>query len=182
MDEEDPVDYVESLCENMHFYAPEDYISGSDLYFEYNPSGIQDCMNMLTADNVNIIIFDKKFNEEELKNIEPWFKTKYSRNSIPDEWIETWKIIEPLPEFHLPEPNIFITTDFKLMTLPDNVPKYPTKIYSDEIFEVWYRPDPKFRLPEAMMYFYLISPSSIATPEGYLFELYFFFLYFLYFL
>ncbi|XP_043474381.1 nardilysin-like [Leptopilina heterotoma] len=166
MDEEDPVEYVESLCENMHFYAPEDYINGNDLYFEYNPSGIQDCLNTLRADNVNIIIFDKKFNEEELINTEPWFNTKYSRNSIPNEWTETWKIIEPLPEFHLPEPNIYITTDFKLMTLPENVPKYPTKIHSDEIMEVWYRPDPKFRLPEALMYFYLISPSSIATPEG----------------
>lgn len=36
-DEEDAVDFVESLSEAMQFYPPEDYITGDDLYFEYNP-------------------------------------------------------------------------------------------------------------------------------------------------
>ncbi|XP_033221743.1 nardilysin-like [Belonocnema kinseyi] len=165
-DEEEPSDYVESLCENMHYYAPQDYITGSDLYFEYNPSAIQDCMDMLTPDNVNIIIFDKRFNDEEFEKVEPWFKTKYADEAIPPEWIKSWKTVEPLAEFHLPEPNIFLTTDFSLIPIPENTPKYPVKVHSDEILEVWYRPDPKFRLPECFMYFYLISPSSVATSES----------------
>lgn len=36
-DEEDAVDFVESLSESMQFYPPEDYITGDSLYFEYNP-------------------------------------------------------------------------------------------------------------------------------------------------
>ena len=156
----------------MHFYAPEDYITGSDLYFEYNPTAIQDCMDMLTLDNVNIIIFDKKFNDEEFYKVEPWFKTKYAEEEIPPEWIESWKSVEPLPEFYLPEPNVFLTTDFSLIPIPEDTPKYPVKVHSDEISEVWYRPDPKFRLPECFMYFYLISPASVATPERYLLYLF----------
>lgn len=35
-DEEPPIDYVETLCEAMHFYPPEDYLTGSDLFFEYS--------------------------------------------------------------------------------------------------------------------------------------------------
>lgn len=36
-DEEDAVDFVENLSESMQFYPPEDYLTGDDLYFEYNP-------------------------------------------------------------------------------------------------------------------------------------------------
>ena len=31
-----PVDYVESLSENMHKYSPEDYITGDSLMFRYD--------------------------------------------------------------------------------------------------------------------------------------------------
>jgi nardilysin len=31
------VEYVENLVENMQLYPPEDYITGSELYFEYEP-------------------------------------------------------------------------------------------------------------------------------------------------
>lgn len=31
------VEYVETLAENMQFYSSEDYITGSELFFEYDP-------------------------------------------------------------------------------------------------------------------------------------------------
>lgn len=169
MDDIPPVDYVENLCESMHYYPPQDYITGGHLYFEYNPEAIQVCMNYLTPDDVNIIIFNKKYNDEEFEKIEPWFKTKYTDMGIPEEWMERWCTIEPLPEFHLPLPNIFLADDFSLIPIPSDVPKYPTKIYSDEIVEVWYRPDPKFRLPECYMNFYIILPLVTYSPKRYTF-------------
>lgn len=36
-DEETAVDLVETLSEAMQNYPPEDYLTGSDLYFEYDP-------------------------------------------------------------------------------------------------------------------------------------------------
>lgn len=164
-DEEAPVDYVEEMSENMHFFPPEDYITGSELYFEYNPETIQMCMDYLSADNVNIIISNKKFNDKEFDKIEPWFKTKYTHTDIPKEWTETWKTIPPLPEFHLPLPNIFLTNDFSLIPVPSDVPKYPVKIHKDDISEIWYRPDPKFGLPECYMYFYIISPLTTSAKK-----------------
>ncbi|CAL7942606.1 unnamed protein product [Xylocopa violacea] len=162
-EESPPAEYVEDLCESMHYFPPCDYITGSDLYFEYNPEAIQTCLNYLTPGDVNIIIFDKKFNEEEFDKVEPWFKIRYTDMEIPQEWIECWKTIEPLPEFHLPLPNVFLTDDFNLITIPSDVAKYPTKIYSDEITEIWYRPDPIFRLPECYMHFCIISPAAVCS-------------------
>lgn len=36
-DEESAVELVEELAEAMQFYPPEDYLTGSELYFEYDP-------------------------------------------------------------------------------------------------------------------------------------------------
>ncbi|XP_076653212.1 nardilysin [Halictus rubicundus] len=166
MDEEAPVENVKDLCENMHYYSPQDYITANDLFFEYNPEAIQACMDYLTPDNVNIIISDKKFNDKEFEKIEPWFKTKYTDTEIPKEWVECWRTIDPFPEFHLPLPNVFLIDDLSLIPLPAEVPKYPTKIYSDRVTEIWYRPDPRFRLPECYMSFYIVAPATMYSPKS----------------
>lgn len=36
-DEDSAVDLVEDLAEAMQFYPPEDYLTGSELYFDYVP-------------------------------------------------------------------------------------------------------------------------------------------------
>ncbi|CAL1679205.1 unnamed protein product [Lasius platythorax] len=164
-DEEDPLDYVEDLCESMHFYPPCDYITGNELYFEYDPEAIQMCLDYLKPENVNIMILNGKFNAE-LDKTEPWFQTRYTDVEIPREWIERWKIIKPLPDFHLPLPNTFLASDFTLIPLPADVPKYPVKIHSDTISEIWYRPDPVFRQPECYMYFHFVSPLGFQSPEN----------------
>lgn len=150
----------------MHLYPPLDFITGSDLYFEYDPESIKNCIDSLRPDNVNIILFDKKFSEEDFDKVEPWFKTKYSTSEIPNEWVARWKDIEPFAEFHLPNPNIYITNDFSLIDLPADVPSYPVKIQDDDKTEIWYKPDPKFRLPECYIYLYLITPSAIESPQS----------------
>ncbi|KMQ86607.1 nardilysin-like isoform x1 protein [Lasius niger] len=149
---------------NMHDYATRDYIIGNELYFEDNPEAIKMCLDYLKPENANIMIFDEKFNAE-LYKIEPWFKTRYTDVEIPRNWIERWKTIEPLPDFHLPVPNIFLTSDFTLIPMPKDIPKYPVKIHSDTISEIWYRPDPKFGMRECYMNFHFISSLGHESAE-----------------
>ena len=150
----------------MHFYPPTDYITGSDLYFEYNSESIKECIEALNVDNVNIILFDKKFNEKDFHKVEPWFQTKYSSSEIPKEWIDCWKKIEPLSEFHLPKPNAFITRDFNLIDLPSHIPDYPIKIYHNNKVEIWHRVDPKFCLPECYIYLDLQTPLATESAKS----------------
>ncbi|XP_018344745.1 PREDICTED: nardilysin-like isoform X2 [Trachymyrmex septentrionalis] len=165
-DEEDPADYVEDLCESMHFYPSRDYITGNELYSEYNPEAIQKCLDYLVPETVNIMIFNEDFDYLELNKVEPWFQTKYTDIEISKEWIERWKSIEPLSDFYLPLENTFLTNDFSLIPLPAEVPKYPVKLYSNTLSEIWYRPDPKFRLPECYMNFHFISPLGLQSPAN----------------
>lgn len=78
-DEESAVDLVEDLAEAMQFYPPEDYLTGSDLYFEYDPRAIEMVLNHLVPQSMNIMIFDRKLPPGmSYDKIEPWFKTPFS--------------------------------------------------------------------------------------------------------
>ncbi|XP_021929041.1 nardilysin isoform X2 [Zootermopsis nevadensis] len=161
------VEYVENLAENMQLYPPEDYITGSELYFEYDPEAIKKCLDALKPDTVNIMVSSKDSGRE-FDKTEYWFKTEYCVCDIPNDWLESWLSIEPDQSFSLPEPNIFLTSDFSLLPFPDQQDdnkKYPVKVQDDEFSEVWYRRDCKFKLPQAFFYFYLISPLPLTSPQ-----------------
>lgn len=145
------------MSENMFYYPPRDYITGDNQFFEYNEDVIQKHLDCLVPDNVNIIVYNKKYNEQLFDKFEPWFETKYTDTEIPPGWVEHWKSIEPFPNFHLPLPNKFLVNDFSMIPLPAEVSFYPEEVYSDELLNIWYRPDPTFGLPECYMSLYFTS-------------------------
>lgn len=163
------VEYVEELAENMQLYPPEDYITGSELFFEYDPEAIKKCLDGLKPDAANILVSSKD-SEKDYDKTEPWFRTEYCVCDIPNDWLESWFIIEPDRSFGLPEPNIFLTSDFSLLPFPDQQDdddkKYPVKVQDDKLSEVWYHRDLKFKLPQAFLYFYLISPLPLTSPQN----------------
>ncbi|KYN14389.1 Nardilysin [Trachymyrmex cornetzi] len=164
--EKKPKDNVSSLCINLHHYPSRDYLTGSEIYFEYDPEVITKILNCLTPEAANIIIFDKDFDDLELDKVDSWSKARYTDIEIPQEWLEHWKSVEPLPDFHLPDKNKYLHVKHSLEPLPAKVPKYPVKLYSDSVSELWYRPDPKFRLPISFMYTHFISCLGLQSPEN----------------
>nr|CAH7725466.1 unnamed protein product [Callosobruchus chinensis] len=165
---EDPaVDTVEELCENMQIYPPEDYIAGSELYYEYDPEAMKLIMDLLEPTKMNIMVVSKKLPENIVYDkTEKWFGTKYTDREVPADWIEKWKSVEPYPEFSIPSPNPFLTTDFSILEKHDNHPEYPERLFHSPLFEIWYRQDQKFGLPLAYYYLYLISPLSIKSARS----------------
>lgn len=161
--EVEPIDNVQNVSENMHFCPSTDYLRGAKIYQEYDPESIKRCIDALTPESVNIVFLDSDLDESNLKQVEPWFQTKYTSESIPKEWITHWKTIKPYPEFHLPRPNKFVPTDFSLIDLPEDVPPYPQKIREDDKCQIWYRPDPKFQLPDGIIYLYLLTPHPFES-------------------
>lgn len=161
------VDNVEELAENMRIFPSTDYITGNCLYFEYKPDIIKEFLDKLTCDTVNIMVSSKyAASKIQLDKIEPWFGTKYNLSDIPGDWIQTWKSIQPSSVFHLPYPNQFLTTDFTILSPPSNPSDYPEKIIQDEIIEVWYKQDIKFKHPLAYMNFYLLSNFYFISPQN----------------
>ncbi|XP_011050746.1 PREDICTED: nardilysin-like [Acromyrmex echinatior] len=161
-----------NLSKNMHFYPSKTYIIKNELDSNYNAKVIQTCLNYLTPEMANIMIFSKDINDFEIKKIEPWWQTAYTDIEIPKEWIKRWKVIEPLPEFFLPSPNIFFTKNLLLMPISkEAIPKYPIKIYCNSMSEIWYCP--KFHLSKCCMHFYFISPLKLESlKNGVLMDIY----------
>ncbi|XP_044727404.1 nardilysin-like [Chrysoperla carnea] len=166
-DERGAYNTVVALAENMQFYPPEHYLVGNYLYLEYDPEGITNVINCLKPETVNIMISSTKLPDNiQYNRVEKWFKTPYYVKDIPKESIEKWQNIECYDCFKLPEPNIYLTNDFTLLTHDKNViPEYPEQVLKNSLCELWYRPDIKFKLPIAYMYFYIITPMSVNSPQ-----------------
>uniref|UniRef100_A0A1B6BXU5 Nardilysin n=1 Tax=Clastoptera arizonana TaxID=38151 RepID=A0A1B6BXU5_9HEMI len=160
-------DYVESLVEQMQVYPSTDYITGNDLYFEYKPELIEEFLNKIKHDNVNILLLSKlSASKVNLEQVEPWFGTKYNVSDIPSKWVQSWKDVEVTNKFHLPDPNPFITSNFILLTPPNNKTEYPDKIYEDDVIELWYKQDSTFKLPTAIICLQLISSMPHYMPHN----------------
>ncbi|XP_018350451.1 PREDICTED: nardilysin-like [Trachymyrmex septentrionalis] len=162
-----PISFVNQLCKNMHFYPPNAYLTGNQFDSNYNAKVIQKCLNYLVPEMANIMILSENFNDFELKKVEPCWQMAYTDIEIPKEWIEHWKVIEPLPEFFLPSPNIFLTNNHFLMPISNKaISKYPIRLYCNSMSEIWYHQDPKFCSPKCCMHFYFISPLKLESLQN----------------
>ncbi|BES93426.1 nardilysin [Nesidiocoris tenuis] len=164
--EESPaVDTVESISQSMLLLPPTEYLRGDELMFEYDPQEIDRFLQGLTPTAVNIM-YMRKPHSVQLDQEEFWFKTKFKSEPIPEKWTNNWENVEVFPEFHLPEKNRYIPTDFAIIDLHDaKIPKYPRKIRNNELVEIWYREDDIFKLPIASVDLLIITPYLIESAE-----------------
>lgn len=163
--EESPMSNVASIAACMTLFPSEDYLTGPDVLFEYDPREIMKVLGELDPSNVNLIISDPESAEEKFEKIDYWFQFKYDIEEIPTKWVEQWKTIIPFKEFYIPDPNPFLTTDFSLVSLPEKIPTYPEKIFTNRLVNVWYKPDDIFRGLES--YFCLSLKTYLMNTSPY---------------
>lgn len=167
IEQDEPQDYVQEVALAMQLYEPADILTGNSLLMEYDEKIIKDCMDALTPESVNITLLSDSFRDQESCNLEcPWFKTKYSVEDIPIDWIEKWKSVGENPELHLPLPNIYIATDFCITEADAPDSEFPVLISKSPHSRVWYRKDKKFKVPRAFVYVYLTSDCVSRTAES----------------
>uniref|UniRef100_W5MUL2 Nardilysin a (N-arginine dibasic convertase) n=1 Tax=Lepisosteus oculatus TaxID=7918 RepID=W5MUL2_LEPOC len=161
----DPIDYVESVCENMQLFPKEDFLTGDQLMFEYKPEIISAALNLLTPQKANLLLLSPD-NEGRCELKEKWFGTQYSVEEIDKEWSKSWSAdFELNPDLHLPAENMFIATDFTLKASDCPDTEYPIRILNNEKGCLWFKKDNKFKIPKAYIRFHLISPLIQQSPE-----------------
>uniref|UniRef100_A0A671VTN7 Nardilysin b (N-arginine dibasic convertase) n=1 Tax=Sparus aurata TaxID=8175 RepID=A0A671VTN7_SPAAU len=159
----DPIEFVENICENMQLFPKEDFLTGDQLMFEYDPEVISAALSLLTPDRANLLLLSPE-NEGRCSLREKWFGTCYS---MEDEWAQRWAgDFELNPDLHLPAENKFIATDFTLKTsdCPDS--EFPVRIVNTDRGCLWYKKDNKFKIPKAYIRFNLITPMIQKSPEN----------------
>ncbi|XP_063217642.1 nardilysin-like [Bacillus rossius redtenbacheri] len=171
-DEASAWDFTEELCENMHFYPPEEYIAGPYLFYEYDPQAITDCLARLSPDKINVMIF-RRDDDVVYDRTEPWFNTSYNVSDVPEEWLSAWRDAALDPGFFLPPPNVFLPTRFDRLPLAGPAPPHPVKVRDDVTMEVWHKQDTKFKQPTAYYCFNFISPLMMESVHNWvMFDLY----------
>ncbi|XP_058510979.1 nardilysin [Ochotona princeps] len=154
----DPVEYVENMCENMQLYPLQDFLTGDQLLFEYQPDVIAEALDQLVPQKANLVLLSGA-NEGKCDLKEKWFGTQYSIEDVQNSWNELWKNdFELNPELHLPAENKYIATDFTLKAFDCPETEYPVKIVNTPQGCLWYKKDNKFKIPKAYIRFHLISP------------------------
>ncbi|XP_058053291.1 nardilysin-like isoform X2 [Anopheles bellator] len=169
--EKETSDNVEELVVNMRYYPPKDIITGSELYFRYDAAEIQSVIDEFNEGRFNLMISSTKpYRNVTYDRTERWFGTEYTELEIPPEWQRLWETSQPIQEIQLQEKNHYISTNFSILADEDQtkleIPPYPEKIFENNVGELWFRQDSKFRLPLALMYFYIISPLPINDPRS----------------
>ncbi|XP_037602322.1 nardilysin-like [Sebastes umbrosus] len=154
----DPIEYVEDICENMQLFPKEDFLTGDQLMFEYDPAVISGALSLLTPEKANLMLLSPE-HEGQCPLREKWFGTQYSVEDIQQEWMERWTgNLELNSDLTLPAENKFIATDFTLQ--PSDCPdtELPVRIADSDRGCLWYKKDNKFKIPKAYIRFHLISP------------------------
>lgn len=150
----------------MQYYPPSHYLNGYELVFEYDPETVKNFINILKPDNVNIMISRKQMDDYMQCEKELVYQTEYSSQEIPDEWIDSWKIAEPLPEFDF---------DFKKMKALDensntklaNKTEDPLKINNDKNIDLWYKKNVTGVSSKFSMSLHLNNSSLFDSPTRY---------------
>ncbi|XP_035987656.1 nardilysin b [Fundulus heteroclitus] len=162
----DPVDFVENICENMQLFPKQDFLTGDQLMFHYDPQVIGAALSLLTPLRANLLLLSPE-NEGRCPLREKWFGTSYSCEDIPEEWEQRWEAdLELNPDLHLPAENRFIATDFNLKTSDCPDTEFPVRILDLEQGALWYKKDNKFKIPKGYIRFHLISPIIQDSPDN----------------
>ena len=166
MEEPQPIDNVEKLCENMQIYPPELIITGAQLFHDLDTKLILDCTKALKPESMCLFMTAREF-ANETDQVEPWFKANYKVEDIPEEWEKNWKNIEVYKELFLPEPNRFIAKDTNLKQLdPRHISPLPKRLVETNSGELFYKFDTQFKQPRAMINIQVIVPSIRDSLEN----------------
>lgn len=166
--EDTPVNNVENLCESMHLYPPEDYMAGSELYYDFDPKAITMVVDHLTPSKLNVMITTKDPPDGiKFEMVEKWFGTRYVDVAITEPVRNKWQYVQGYSELQIPPQNQYLTDNFSILPELAKNPDYPTKLLENPGCEVWFRKDQKFKLPMAMYYFYLVTGDSTKSAKNY---------------
>lgn len=66
--------YALDLSINMNLYEPEDIITGSELFFEYNEELLKSVIGRLNAGKINLMILNP---DVETNRVEKWMGVEY---------------------------------------------------------------------------------------------------------
>lgn len=149
-DKENPISFVSNVVHQMLIYPLPDVLSANYILTEWRPDLIEDVLSRLNPENCRITIVGKKI-ADKCTESEKWYKTKYHSEKIEKAIIEEWKNCGTNDKLCLPEPNLFIPSDFSLLPLDTEEKIHPMIIHDTPLIRVWHKQDNEFFKPKSFI-------------------------------
>jgi insulysin len=145
---ENAMDYTSTLAYQFKDMDPEDILTGSHLFIEYDEQIISKYLQSIQNTNMNIYFITKQV-ENECNESERWYGTKYSKEKMNEEFFKKIEFYSTHHSLDYPPQNLFIPLSLDLHTLEHT--KNPEKIIDEKGLIVWYKKDNTFNLPKAIV-------------------------------
>jgi insulysin len=115
-DERNAIGIVSKVASCMRHYPMKEVLSGGILMEEFNPQLIKFVLDMLTVENMRIIIVDQNFYYKcNLK--EEIYGTKYGVEKVGGAKANIWKFCGLDEKLKIPEKNLFIPESFDFLPI-----------------------------------------------------------------
>ena len=145
-------------------YNNEDILTGEYLIEEFNEEITEKYLKDLKQENCLIFLYSKEI-EKECNLTEKWYGTKYTKEKFTytDEEIDKVECKHPLD---YPPENLFFPENLDLLKEPDEIIKYPQKIFSNEKCRIWYKQDLSYKRPKAYMQLEIMLEKNVAKNDN----------------
>ncbi|KAH3684490.1 hypothetical protein WICPIJ_004540 [Wickerhamomyces pijperi] len=143
-------------------YIPEQFTLSKTVLRRWDEPLIVEFGEALTIENARVLLVSQSV-ETDLK--EKWYGTEHSISKLSAELISEIKSLPMNDQLHLPKPNPFIPTDFKVTKAKSTTPEAsPILLTNEEDFRFWYKQDDQFEVPKAAIQLLLNLPVTVSTP------------------
>jgi len=109
----EPMDSAIFLSQSLETHPPPQVISAAFLFEDFDPAAITEMLSLLTPARV-MVSHCSAINAPNCRYREAWYGTPFDIYRIPASTLQEWSEAVTDPALRLPEPNLFIPTDFSL--------------------------------------------------------------------
>jgi secreted Zn-dependent insulinase-like peptidase len=156
----EPIDEVSRLAGNLQDYPPAEVIRGDYLMKQFEPARIRALLARLTPGNLLLTLTAPG---EPTDRSSTYYHTPYSVQPLAPAQLTEWNNAGLDAAIQLPQPNIFIAADFSVKPL-QQVQSKPVLLEDGGGLHLWFRQDPVFRLPKAVVTIGVRSPLAGDSP------------------
>ena len=159
-----PYSQATSLSVGMQVYNDQDLLESlHNISLEFKPDLILSVLNEMIPERARIM-WASRLLESDCDCAEPVYGSKYSEGSIPSEWMSMWNTMNIPEGLRLPDPNPFIPDNVALIEVEKGAE--PTEIFSSDMMRLWYKADPSYKSPKAVLVLHIHLCESYVSPES----------------
>lgn len=178
------LEMVTAISERLQTVDPRFVLVMPHLFERYRPEEFDELVQQLVPDRLVAVLLASGLKEVDLPEQEPWYKTRYAMEPLPNDQLQRWVAAqsgrEPPPKgLAMPERNRFIPQTFSLLhepatpfpgAKPEGVPK---RVRATPRQWLWHYPDSQYGQPRAVVGLLVTTGADVATPrQRVLLELY----------